>query len=106
MSILAIHNPERLPSLPGVPTFREQGLDPGVPPVYNTFFLPKGTPDAVAKRFHDAVKTALASPSLAAFAADNGIELYYGSEADAVEELKRDREISSALVAEVLKTSN
>jgi tripartite-type tricarboxylate transporter receptor subunit TctC len=105
LSILAIHNAERLPSLPAVPTFREQGLDPGVPPVYNTFFMPKGTPDAAAHRFHDAVKAALGSPSIATFAAENGIELYYGSEADAAAELARDREISSALVAQVVEAA-
>jgi tripartite-type tricarboxylate transporter receptor subunit TctC len=106
ISILAIHNPERLPGLPDVPTFKEQGYDPGVPLVYNTFFMPKGTPDAVARRFHDAVRMALASPSLARFAAENGIELYYGSEADAADELRRDRDISAALIAEVLKGPN
>ncbi|MSP89124.1 MAG: tripartite tricarboxylate transporter substrate binding protein [Alphaproteobacteria bacterium] len=103
MSILAIHNPTRLASLPDVPTFAEQGADPGVVPVYNTIFVPKATPDAIVKRIHDAVKAALETPALKEYAAKNGFELYYGSEQDALAELTRDREVSSKLVEALLK---
>ncbi|MBL8670970.1 MAG: tripartite tricarboxylate transporter substrate binding protein [Alphaproteobacteria bacterium] len=103
MMALAIHNPARLPEMPDVPTFKEQGIDPGVPPVYNTFFVPKGTPPAAVKVLHDAVKKAIETPALKEFAAKNGILLYYGSEADVAQELKQDREVSSALVAQILK---
>lgn len=68
MSILAIHNPTRLKSMPDVPIFTEQGLDPGVVPIYNAFFVAKDTPDPVVMKFHDAVKTALESPQMIEFA--------------------------------------
>lgn len=103
IKILAIHNPTRLPSLPDVPTFAEQGLDPGVMPVYNTFFVPKATPDAVVAKLHDAVKKAMETPELIAYAKKNGYELYYGSVADVETELKRDREVTASLIEAMQK---
>lgn len=103
LSVLAIHNPTRLKAMPDVPTFAELGLDPGVMPVYNTFFVPKGTPDAVVARLHDAVKKAIETPALIEYAKKNGYELYYGSEQDVLAELKRDREVTAALIAEMKK---
>ena len=103
LSVLAVHNPARLKSLPDVPTFTELGLDPGVMPIYNTFFVPKGTPDPVVARLHDAVKQALQAPGLIEYAQKNGFELYYGSENDVREELKRDREVTTALIEAMQK---
>lgn len=103
LTILAIHNPQRLAKLPDVPTFKELGLDPGVVPVYNTIFVPRGTPDDVVRKIHDAVKAAMETPALKEYAQKHVFELYYGSEKDILEELKRDREVSSALVEELAK---
>lgn len=103
LSILAIHNPARLQSMPDVPTFTEQGLDPGVMPVYNTFFVPKGTPDAVVAKLHDAIKKAIETPTLIEYARKNGFELYYGSESDVQTELKRDREVTASLIEAMQK---
>ena len=103
LSILAIHNPTRIKSLPDVPTFAEQGLDPGVMPIYNTFFVPKDTPDAVVAKLHDAVKQAIESPAMVEYAQKNGFELYYGSENDVRQELKRDREVTTALIEAMQK---
>lgn len=98
LSVLAIHNATRLKSMPDVPTFAEQGLDPGVVPVYNTFYVPKDTPDPVVTKLHDAVKQAMQTPELVDYAQKNGFELYYGSQDDIREELKRDREVTTALI--------
>jgi len=103
MSILALHNAERLKSFPDAPTFTEQGVDPGVPPIYNTFFVPRGTPDDVVKRLHDAVKAAMETPAMREHAQKNQYELYYGSEADILDELKRDRAVSMPLVQSLAK---
>lgn len=103
MSILALHNAERLKSFPDVPTFAEQGVDPGVPPIYNTFFVPRGTPPEVVRRLHDAVKAAIETPAMREHAQKNQYELYYGSEADIVEELRRDREVSLPLAQALAK---
>jgi tripartite-type tricarboxylate transporter receptor subunit TctC len=104
LSVLAIHNPTRIASMPDVPTFTELGLDPGVMPIYNTFFVPKGTPDAVVTKLRDAVKSAIETPTLVEYAKKNGFELYYGSEQDVEQELKRDREVTSALIADMKKS--
>lgn len=103
LSILAIHNPTRLESLPDVPTFAEQGLDPGVMPIYNTFFVPKDTPDAVVTKLHDAIKQAIETPAIVEYAKKHGFELYYGSQADITEELKRDREVTASLIGAMQK---
>lgn len=103
MTILALHNPQRLAAMPDIPTFRELGFDPGVVPVYNTIFVPKATPDDVVKKIHDAVKAAMETPALKEYARKNLFELYYGSEKDILEELKRDRDVSTPLVEELAK---
>jgi tripartite-type tricarboxylate transporter receptor subunit TctC len=98
LKVLAIHNSSRLASLPDVPTFAEQGLDPGVMPIYNTFFVPKDTPDAIVAKLHDAVKQALQAPAMVEFAEKNGFVLYYGGPGEIAEELRRDREVTTALI--------
>lgn len=103
LSVLAIHNPTRLKGMPDVPTFTELGLDPGVMPIYNTFFVPKGTPDAVVAKLRDAIKKAIETPTLIEYAKKNDYELYYGSEEDVATELKKDREVTSALIEAMKK---
>ena len=61
---LAIASPQRLPALPDVPTFAEEGL----PEVNNVAWYgivgPAGTPPAVVKRIHDAAVKALQIPAV------------------------------------------
>lgn len=61
---LAVSGTQRVPALPGVPTFAEAGL-PGYQ-VVNWFGLaaPKGTPRAIVERLHAEVQKALAEPRL------------------------------------------
>jgi tripartite-type tricarboxylate transporter receptor subunit TctC len=54
----------RSPVLPDLPTADEQGLKGFVAYTWNAFFLPKGTPDAIAKRLRDATLEAMANPSV------------------------------------------
>lgn len=103
LSVLAIHNATRIKSMPDVPTFAEQGLDPGVVPVYNTFFVPKDTPDPVVAKLHAAMKQAIETPAMIEYAQKNGFELYYGSENDVRDELKRDRDVTNALIEAMQK---
>jgi tripartite-type tricarboxylate transporter receptor subunit TctC len=103
LTILALHSAKSVPSLPDIPTFKEMGFDPGVVPIYNVFVVPKGTPEEAVKKIHDTVKAAMETPALKDFAEKNVFELYYGSEKDILEELKRDREVSEPLVDEVSK---
>ena len=54
----------RSPVLPDLPTADEQGLKGFVAYTWNAFFLPKGAPDAIAKRLRDATLEAMANPSV------------------------------------------
>jgi tripartite-type tricarboxylate transporter receptor subunit TctC len=103
LEILALHNPKKLSMMPEIPTFKDLGLDPGVPDFYTTLYVAKGTPDNVVKQIHDTVKTAMETPALQEFARKNVINLHYGSEKDIIEEMKNDREIMAPLVEAAAK---
>lgn len=100
---LAQQSEQRLSTLPDIPTFKEMGLSPITDPVYNVLVVPKRTPEEVVKKIHDTVKAAMETPSLKAYAAKNVFELYYGSEATILEDLKTERELVGPLVEEISK---
>ena len=54
----------RSPVLPDLPTADEQGLKGFVAYTWNAFFLPKGAPDAIAKRLREATLEAMSNPSV------------------------------------------
>ncbi len=58
---LAVAIPQRLPSLPDVPTSAEGGLPAFQAQGWNALFAPKGTPEPVIARLNAALQTALAS---------------------------------------------
>ena len=61
---IAVLSAKRVAIIPEVPTAAEQGL-PGVEAsVWNAFFLPKGTPDAIVRRLNAAVNQSLENPAL------------------------------------------
>jgi tripartite-type tricarboxylate transporter receptor subunit TctC len=61
--ILAVASDHRIPSLPDIPTLKEQGVD--VQAKFSMgLFLPAGSPDTVIKRLNEAVRTALADPAV------------------------------------------
>jgi tripartite-type tricarboxylate transporter receptor subunit TctC len=60
---IAILTKERAPALPDVPTATEQGFDVDAY-TWNAFFLPKGTPEAIVKKLHDATVEAMKTPAL------------------------------------------
>jgi tripartite-type tricarboxylate transporter receptor subunit TctC len=60
---IAILTKERSPALPNVPTAIEQGFDVEAY-TWNAFFLPKGTPDAIVKKLHDATVEAMKTPAV------------------------------------------
>ena len=59
---IAILAPTRSPAVPDVPTAAEQGLDGVEASAWNGFFLPKGTPDAIVRRFETALNQTLDTP--------------------------------------------
>ena len=68
---IAVFTPERLPSLPNVPTAHEQGIDFDASTWFG-FFVPKDTPAAIIKKLHDASVAAMESPSVQQQLATNG----------------------------------
>ena len=60
---IAIMTKERSPALPNVPTAIEQGLDVEAY-TWNAIFLPKGAPDAIVAKLHDAALAAMHTPAV------------------------------------------
>jgi tripartite-type tricarboxylate transporter receptor subunit TctC len=61
---LVVATPQRLPSLPDVPTSVEAGLPGFQAQGWNAIFAPKGTPQPVIDKLNQALRTALASEKL------------------------------------------
>ncbi|AZO76843.1 MULTISPECIES: tripartite tricarboxylate transporter substrate-binding protein [unclassified Bosea (in: a-proteobacteria)] len=61
---LVVATPQRLPSLPDVPTSAEAGLPAFQAQGWNAIFAPKGTPQPVIDKLNEALRTALASERL------------------------------------------
>jgi tripartite-type tricarboxylate transporter receptor subunit TctC len=68
---IAVFRPQRLPSLPDVPTDFEQGMNFDAS-TWFAFFVPKGTPPAIVKKLHDAAVTAMGTPEVQEQLAANG----------------------------------
>ena len=62
LKVLGALSAERVPSMPQVPTTKEQGFD-GEFYLWTGLFVPTGTPDAVINRLRESVKKAAAHPS-------------------------------------------
>jgi len=60
---IAILTRERSKVLPDVPTAIEQGFDVDAY-TWNAFFLPKGTPEPIVKKLHDATVEAMKTPAV------------------------------------------
>ncbi|HEX4556828.1 MAG TPA: tripartite tricarboxylate transporter substrate-binding protein [Xanthobacteraceae bacterium] len=61
---ISILTKQRSPALPNVPTAVEQGLANVEAYTWNAIFLPKGAPDAVVKKLHDAALGAMHTPAV------------------------------------------
>jgi tripartite-type tricarboxylate transporter receptor subunit TctC len=72
---IAVLAPHRVAIVPEIPTAAEQGL-PGVEAsVWNAFFLPKGTPDAIVRKLNAAVNQSLENPALRKRLEELGLEI-------------------------------
>jgi tripartite-type tricarboxylate transporter receptor subunit TctC len=88
---IAMFTRERSPTFPTLATAQEQGLKDFVADNWLGFFFPKGTPDAIVRRLHDASVAALTTPAVAARLKDVG--------ADAVTPERRSPEYLQKFVA-------
>jgi tripartite-type tricarboxylate transporter receptor subunit TctC len=96
---LAIHFDRRDPLLPDVPTFQELGYGAGFPLTSMTMFVKAGTPEAIVKKLHDAVKKTLEDPRYLEVANKAQISTHYGDAAA----IAKDVEAEWKAVAPALK---
>lgn len=61
---LAIFDNKRSPALPNLPTAAEEGTPNLVAYTWNAIFLPKGAPEAVVNKLHDAALAAMHTPAV------------------------------------------
>jgi tripartite-type tricarboxylate transporter receptor subunit TctC len=61
---IAILSKDRSPSMPTLASAHEQGLTDFDIPSWYALFLPKGTPDAIVQKLHDATVAAMDRPSM------------------------------------------
>jgi tripartite-type tricarboxylate transporter receptor subunit TctC len=61
---LATMTKARSPVLPDLPTIHEKGIPNFEGLTWNAFFLPKGTPEPIVKKLHDATVAAMETPAV------------------------------------------
>ncbi|WP_159591255.1 Bug family tripartite tricarboxylate transporter substrate binding protein [Hydrogenophaga sp. BPS33] len=97
-NIVAVGTPERLPSMPNVPTFSESGID-GMPNPWWGYGVPVGTPPAVIQKLEQAIKAAVESPRYQAMLASTGsIPMPVSSPAKFQEFIEKDQEKWAAAI--------
>jgi tripartite-type tricarboxylate transporter receptor subunit TctC len=72
---IAVMAPKRVAIIPELATSGEQGLAGVEASVWNAFFFPKGTPDAIVRKMAKAVSDMLDSPALRKRLEDLGLEI-------------------------------
>ncbi|MBV7482614.1 tripartite tricarboxylate transporter substrate binding protein [Bordetella sp. BOR01] len=82
IKILAVTSEQRLPALPDVPTFREQGLPDMVASNWFGVIGPAGLPDDIVSKLNSAVGQVVKDPAYAGTVTGQGAEVMTGSPAD------------------------
>ncbi|HWL82013.1 MAG TPA: tripartite tricarboxylate transporter substrate-binding protein [Roseomonas sp.] len=72
VKVFAVTTPQRLPSLPDVPTTAEGGLPGMEVTIWHGLYAPKGTPEEIRQRLARALQVALRDPALIRRFADLG----------------------------------
>lgn len=78
---IAVASPQRIQSLPDVPTFAETGYPAVISDAWFAMVAPAGTPAAIRQKLRDEVAQVLAMPEVAARLRDLGVEII-GSQPD------------------------
>ena len=91
---------KRLPSLPNVPTLREQGVDIDAG-FYNMLLAPKGTPEAIVAVLHNAFRKTLEDPDVIDRMAKANVPLEYLGPKESRERLTRNFEIFGVLLSDL-----
>ena len=72
---LAVMAPKRVPIIPDLPTTGEQGLAGVEATVWNGFFFPKGTPDAIVRKMNKVMNTMIEDPAIKKRLQELGLEI-------------------------------
>jgi tripartite-type tricarboxylate transporter receptor subunit TctC len=72
---IAVMSPRRVPIIADLATTGEQGLAGVEATVWNGFFFPKGTPDAIVRRVNKAMNTAIDDPAMRKRLEELGLEI-------------------------------
>src|SRR5262245_16082315 len=72
---IAVMSPRRVPIIADLATTGEQGLAGVEATVWNGFFFPKGTPDAIVRRMNKAMNTAIEDPAMRKRLEELGLEI-------------------------------
>jgi tripartite-type tricarboxylate transporter receptor subunit TctC len=72
---IAVMAPKRVPIIPDLATTGEQGLQGVEATVWNGFFFPKGTPDAIVRRMNKAMNTMIEDAAIRKRLQELGLEI-------------------------------
>jgi tripartite-type tricarboxylate transporter receptor subunit TctC len=85
---IVVSSPNRLASMPQVPTFGELGLEPVNRMAFYGILAPKGTPKEIVDKVHAAVKAALADPGVKKRIEDTGSIIIGNTQAEFEKQIK------------------
>jgi tripartite-type tricarboxylate transporter receptor subunit TctC len=91
--------PERIASMPAVPTFKEVGLEPVNRMAYYGLLGPKGLPRPVVDRINEATRKTLADPGVAKRIADTGSLMIGNSPEEFARQIAAELEVYRQVVA-------
>ncbi|MBU6271116.1 MAG: tripartite tricarboxylate transporter substrate binding protein BugE [Betaproteobacteria bacterium] len=97
---IVVAAPERLTVLPGVPTFKEVGLEPVNRMAYYGIVGPKGLPRPIVDRVNDAARKSLADAGVSKRIADTGSLVIGNSPEDFARQIAAEFEVYRKVVAE------
>ena len=72
---IAVMSPRRVPIIPSLATTGEQGLAGVEATVWNGFFFPKGTPEAIVRRMNKVMNTMIEEPAMRKRLEELGLEI-------------------------------
>src|SRR5712664_3630233 len=95
---LAVYAPQRLMSLPSVPTFSELGFGSASAFIFHGVVGPAGLPRQVVERLNAALHAALQSPKVIRIFAENGLQAEPGTPEDFESFVRRERSRVGSIV--------